>query len=196
MSFEKDKFQEYLDNYCSLRKKTLAKYNKTFWKMEDKYWSRVVRFYRSIEKWNFIEMDKFLKLSNKEFVMNCKSHIKKIKKVKYKKRTALECKVIRKQTKTQKQIDYIRYLRSNTWKQMRRTYLFKCNNICACCKKYHKDNELHLHHHTYERFKKERESDLVIVCESCHKNIHTTNWKKTPMQEKYLRARFEELKIK
>ena len=39
-----------------------------------------------------------------------------------------------------------------------------------CGKPKHKG--MHLHHITYERLGKERLSDLVPVCESCHRFIH------------------------
>jgi len=67
--------------------------------------------------------------------------------------------------------NYRNYLESNHWKRIKnKKYnsnpkLYKCS-ICG----YRKG--LHLHHKTYKRIEKERLSDLVWLCEICHKNLH------------------------
>ena len=65
---------------------------------------------------------------------------------------------------------YAAYLQSNTWKAKRLQRLKKDKNRCQGCGATEK---LHVHHKTYERFGgKERMTDLVVVCESCHTTIH------------------------
>ena len=99
-------------------------------------------------------------------------------------------------TKKEKSIaSYRIYINSPEWKQKRLSYIKTYKNKCQCCKIEFLDKDLSLHHHTYKRVWKELKDDLVLVCVQCHNNIHFNNWKKTPMNEKYLRDRFNELKL-
>lgn len=71
--------------------------------------------------------------------------------------------------------NYHIYINSEEWKQKRRGFLsnpyfgrpFKCL-IC------HKDTALVVHHLTYERLGEERDEDVCILCDGCHKRVHTT----------------------
>jgi hypothetical protein len=49
---------------------------------------------------------------------------------------------------------------------MRRTYGFI---VCEFCKRRRKFN---LHHKTYERLGHERTTDLIILCDDCHTEVH------------------------
>jgi len=64
---------------------------------------------------------------------------------------------------------YHKYLKSDTWKQkaMRCKRLHKYR--CKYCKSKIK---LQCHHLTYTRIFHEKQSDLVCVCEKCHKKLH------------------------
>jgi 5-methylcytosine-specific restriction endonuclease McrA len=64
---------------------------------------------------------------------------------------------------------YNRYLESNQWKEkakkVRRRDKYKCR-VCG------KPGWV-VHHLTYKRVGKERLSDLITLCEHCHKDIHS-----------------------
>lgn len=64
---------------------------------------------------------------------------------------------------------YERYLASGAWQRQRTRRLAKDRHRCqGCCS----EDNLHVHHLTYERFGDERITDLVTVCEACHDLIH------------------------
>lgn len=72
------------------------------------------------------------------------------------------------------------YLRSPEWEAVRERYWSsKLPKICFVCL----DPELpmDLHHRTYERFGKERLTDLVPVHRKCHKKIHRFHRKNRSM---------------
>lgn len=71
---------------------------------------------------------------------------------------------------SQKQKDHRAYLRSAEWKSTKeRYYSSKLIQVCYVCEK---GGKLDLHHRTYERWGKERLTDLVPVHRNCHKKIH------------------------
>jgi 5-methylcytosine-specific restriction endonuclease McrA len=74
-----------------------------------------------------------------------------------------------KRSLTQKEKDYQKYLRSKKWRDFRTKLLKKRGKHCTACNIYKK--RLEFHHITYERFGNELESDVVILCHSCHKLV-------------------------
>lgn len=66
---------------------------------------------------------------------------------------------------------YLDYLKSPEWKIVKRRYygsrLF--GGYCYCCEE---SKPLQLHHKTYRRLKSERLSDLIALCNDCHKLVH------------------------
>lgn len=66
---------------------------------------------------------------------------------------------------------YKKYLQSQEWKN-KREEIYKLRNgkceVCNC-KLYH---HYHVHHKTYKRLGKELNSDLVLLCEDCHVDLH------------------------
>jgi len=71
--------------------------------------------------------------------------------------------------------EYDKYLESEHWQAMRKRAVADQlqtlgSNFCAQCSA--KNTELHVHHLTYERLKKEVLSDLTIICKQCHHKIH------------------------
>jgi len=72
---------------------------------------------------------------------------------------------------------YQDYLRTTHWSVMRKKIKAKYKGKCACCGFTAKDEIMHVHHLTYERVGKERLTDLVLLCESCHKHVHA--WMRT-----------------
>lgn len=167
-----EEFKIYFNNFITLRKKTLKNYNVKFWDIEMKKWHSLSAYNRVIFSNKFTSIDEFLK---KQKIKN------KIKKTKNKK-------IIKNKLK------YKEYIKSKEWNLKRMFFIRKCKNQCQCCLWYFEDKNLQLHHHSYTRLWDEFDSDLVLVCLLCHNNIHFQNWKKTKLDEKSLRKRFDEIK--
>lgn len=64
---------------------------------------------------------------------------------------------------------YEEYIQSDEWSARRSDYFSRHRRSCRACGK---RSEIHLHHHTYERLFNEIDSDLVALCDGCHKNVH------------------------
>ena len=60
--------------------------------------------------------------------------------------------------------EYDRYIHSPEWRKKADERLEMDGHICQACGKEATD----VHHHTYDRFKEERMSDLVSLCRRCH----------------------------
>lgn len=69
-------------------------------------------------------------------------------------------------------VEYEEYLKSSQWQTKRRRKAQEQNHTCEICKK-KVTVGYHIHHKNYKRFKKERLSDLMFLCEDCHTNIHS-----------------------
>lgn len=65
-------------------------------------------------------------------------------------------------------IDYNEYLASPLWKARAAT-MKAFRPWCALCPS---TKNLEVHHRTYERIGRERPSDLVVLCASCHRRHH------------------------
>ena len=65
--------------------------------------------------------------------------------------------------------EYQAYLKSKHWQDIRhkvfQEYGYRCDQ-CGSSK------NLHIHHITYEHLGEEKISDLVPLCEDCHKRLH------------------------
>jgi len=68
-----------------------------------------------------------------------------------------------------KDMPYKEYLRTNHWLDVRRRALNRANNKCQLC---YNENKLQVHHKTYERRGHEHNSDVIVLCEKCHKKFH------------------------
>ena len=68
---------------------------------------------------------------------------------------------------------YNRYLQSKHWLLLRNTLIHK-NTVCDMCGE-RPDSGLQLHHITYDHIGHELATDLVPLCENCHKLIHTAD---------------------
>jgi hypothetical protein len=64
---------------------------------------------------------------------------------------------------------YIEYINSNEWKSKRQKLFEKRGRFCEKCASM---KRLQLHHLTYKRLGNELETDLMILCNSCHKKEH------------------------
>ncbi len=82
-----------------------------------------------------------------------------------------------------KRLDYKSYIHSKRWKGRRTAYLIKMGRKCAVCSD---KKNLHIHHLSYENLGKEKDSDLVILCELHHDKFHEENGvKRDSKQETY-----------
>ena len=64
---------------------------------------------------------------------------------------------------------YAEYIASAEWGERRRRRLEKDGYRCQGCGS---EDDLHVHHRTYERLGNELPDDLVTACEICHTFIH------------------------
>lgn len=69
-----------------------------------------------------------------------------------------------------KPFNYQVYLKSKTWDSKRRQVLKRDEYKCQL--NYSHTGPMHVHHKTYERIGRERLSDLITLCENCHRLIH------------------------
>lgn len=65
---------------------------------------------------------------------------------------------------------YAEYMRSPAWRQLRQQALKVAGHRCQKCGVSKWSAILEVHHLTYERFKQENLSDLIVLCENCHKD--------------------------
>ena len=61
------------------------------------------------------------------------------------------------------------YLNSESWKDKRNKVLEKCDHKCQLCSKAEK---LNVHHNNYKRIGVEKPTDLIALCNKCHKKFH------------------------
>ena len=61
--------------------------------------------------------------------------------------------------------DYRLYMRSRRWAIKRTEALERAGHRCELCDDH---RELEVHHLTYDRFRRERPDDLLVVCKTCH----------------------------
>lgn len=68
--------------------------------------------------------------------------------------------------------EYQSYLKSDSWRELRDAVWKRAKSRCEMCGRKLAKGEGQVHHLTYLRFKHERASDLMLLCDSCHKNVH------------------------
>jgi len=61
--------------------------------------------------------------------------------------------------------EYLAYLNSKAWLDLRAQVIERCNNTCERCGKF---AVAHLHHLTYDRVYQEKLEDVQGLCEYCH----------------------------
>jgi hypothetical protein len=67
---------------------------------------------------------------------------------------------------------YWLYLRTPEWRRTRAAALVRAGHRCSLDGTHVKS--LEVHHRSYERLGKELESDLTVLCRSCHERVHAT----------------------
>lgn len=65
---------------------------------------------------------------------------------------------------------YDEYLASDWWQRRARAKRYSTGYRCEECGE--SDRVLHVHHLTYARLGRERDEDLEVLCESCHRGKH------------------------
>lgn len=85
--------------------------------------------------------------------------------------------------------EYKEYLDSYAWKALKKSKL-KDNPQCEICW----SEAITVHHLSYTRLWKEKENDIVSICDSCHYKCHFDEWKKIPINTRSLTKRFNILK--
>lgn len=73
---------------------------------------------------------------------------------------------------------YGAYLNSPEWKERRREALIAADFRCQACEA---DEQLEVHHLTYERLGFEHPRDLMVLCNGCHAFEHGRSPKNVPM---------------
>ena len=66
-------------------------------------------------------------------------------------------------------MEYSKYLKSKAWDKKRKAVIKRADNRCMVC---YSNGRLNVHHRTYERIFKEKLTDLIALCDSCHKLFH------------------------
>lgn len=64
---------------------------------------------------------------------------------------------------------YEKYISSPKWAQIRTRIIRQRGGRCQACQS---SDNLHVHHGTYDRFERELDTDLFLLCESCHDTLH------------------------
>lgn len=73
------------------------------------------------------------------------------------------------------QDEYREYLKSQHWQEIRAQRLKIDGGKCALCMKGPPERNVHVHHLSYENiWNEDVYSDLITVCDKCHKKLHTT----------------------
>lgn len=75
---------------------------------------------------------------------------------------------------------YDDYLKTKHWRAKRKAIIEERQGVCEKCKKkIVEKGKMHVHHKTYVRIGDELPSDLMLLCEDCHHDIHNKRKKKT-----------------
>ena len=66
-------------------------------------------------------------------------------------------------------LHYETYINSTAWERRRGLFFTKHPKVCVTCGS---EEKIQLHHKTYDRMGRERDSDLMALCEFCHSTLH------------------------
>lgn len=85
-------------------------------------------------------------------------------------------------------MNYKEYLKTEGWQRTRRWALDRAGNKCQLCKS---DKKLNVHHNNYSSLGKEEPSDIIVLCERCHKIHHDNEIPKKNIRKKKTKFVFE-----
>lgn len=69
-------------------------------------------------------------------------------------------------------MNYKEYLKSKHWAKVRKLAIKRSGNKCQLCSS---KGKLNVHHNNYKNLGKELPTDLIVLCETCHKKFHNKN---------------------
>jgi hypothetical protein len=64
---------------------------------------------------------------------------------------------------------YEEFLKTQHWLRLRSAALVRADHRCQLC---YGEDRLEVHHRTYERRGTERDSDVIVLCRTCHAKFH------------------------
>ena len=73
-----------------------------------------------------------------------------------------------------KAMPYKEYLQTQHWINTREMALIRANYECQLCRS---EYRLQVHHNTYKNIGNEKDEDLIVLCEKCHKKHHGKKYK-------------------
>ena len=76
---------------------------------------------------------------------------------------------VEEQVSKRRRMRYKNYLESPEWQGVRMQALEYAGGRCQLC---NSSDHLNVHHRTYERLGEEQESDVTVLCKSCHELFH------------------------
>ena len=86
-----------------------------------------------------------------------------------------------------KSLPYKEYLQTQYWVEFRTNALKYYGKRCMACGS--SDSRLNVHHTTYKNKGQETLSDVIVLCEHCHKSIHDSINQRKASREKAIEAR-------
>lgn len=83
--------------------------------------------------------------------------------------------ISKKKKRNEEYLKYQRYIRSKQFKEIKKIILERDDYKCACCNSRAEERSLTCHHKTYQHLYDELNhlNDLIILCNVCHKAIHS-----------------------
>ena len=77
-------------------------------------------------------------------------------------------------------MNYKEYINSEKWKARKALFLkFNKKDYCYICGSV---ENLNVHHKRYRNLGKEKDNDLMVLCEDCHHRVHFVNGKKVQLR--------------
>jgi hypothetical protein len=74
--------------------------------------------------------------------------------------------------RNKRRVNYHEYIQSREWKEKAKLVKARAHMRCEYCGMKGNGYTLQAHHLTYERLGREKMSDLVCLCDDCHKEAH------------------------
>lgn len=76
---------------------------------------------------------------------------------------------LKQQRAAERRADYLRYMNSPEWYDLKKKVFERANGICEGCAE---ARPVQVHHLTYEHFGHELLWELAAVCRACHERCH------------------------